>query len=91
MQTKKVLDLPNCKIYHEKEGFAVYMKMANGGWLKNNTHANSLEGCIAALALSIDVVAGKVWPKAVVSGLPDDTTSRKITRLDQLPGATEEN
>ena len=63
---KLILDTPNAKIYQQKEGYVVYMKMKDGKWLVNHPHSGDLKGLIASLTLSIDVLAGKVWPMSVV-------------------------
>lgn len=83
MKNQLVLNTQTCKVFHEKEGLILYMKMKNGGWVKNNAYKADLQGLIGALTLGIDVLAGKVWPTQVVEMLPGEEKGPKIFQIGQ--------
>jgi len=75
---KLILDTPKVKVYQEKEGIVVYMKLENSTqWMRNMPHKADLTGLIGALTLGIDALAGKVWPGSVVSLEGSDYKSPK--------------
>jgi len=65
-----ILNTENCRIYSDKNGIILEMKMEDGGWVQQCPFKHDLSGLIAALTLSVDVIAGKVWLKKVVDDKP---------------------
>ena len=56
-----ILKTDLCRIEQDQNGYRVLIKMKDGAWVQNAPQSNDLRGLIAALTLSIDVLAGKIW------------------------------
>jgi hypothetical protein len=85
MKTTLILNTATVKVYQEKDGIILYMRLKDGGgigkWVRNNAYAHDLKGLLGALTLSLDVLAGKVWPSTVVNNLPDEKPTEKYVAI----------
>jgi hypothetical protein len=77
-----ILNTPNCRIVQTKDKMILEMKMDNGQWVRQMPYTNDLKGLVAALTLSIDVVAGKIWLQSAVDDDKKNLLSIAVERKD---------
>jgi hypothetical protein len=71
-----ILNTQTCRIFSTDKGIVLEMKLENGGWVRQMPYSSDLKGLVAALTLSVDVVAGKVWLDTVA----EETEQKRLTK-----------
>jgi len=75
---KLILDTDVCRIYLKGGEHKVLIAMSDGGWLEHQPFPGDLKGLIAALDLSMNVIAGKFWVKKVHKNEPAEAITRSL-------------
>lgn len=68
MKNGTVLDTPLVQIFEEDNQYKMLIKMSQGGILEHEPFPKNLQGLVSALQLATEILAGKFYPRRVVTG-----------------------
>lgn len=63
-----ILNTPLVQIFEENDEYKVLIKMSGGGILEHEPFPKNLQGLIGALQMATECLAGKFYPKRVLTG-----------------------